>query len=398
MVNLPAFVSVPTFGSAASKTQPDPSTYVGGYIPGEVFPAEHENWFMAGLTANGVAGNAALYATVEELDNYLTAVGVTPASGTTTQIGTAINSPVGLGISAMGMTVDYTDWYQLDRHIIARSHLVGETFASEIVEAQVIVSASRSSANPTYPDYNPVISRNADKVITSAMAPLLVTKLRGYAVLVMGVSTFTGTVSGSTITFTLSTTITAMLTMLLNEALVRRWFSSNQSANFAVSGGDFTGMTVTVAGTEYAIASVNIAAGQISVTGSPITGVQTCSLYPYRIVGSSTSIQLPRLSGFVMVGENDSDGAEINGYRHMDELQSHWHDVIDSNSQPLPAILGGNQGSGAVIKVFDVSGSVSATTMISDGSHGAPRSGKTTNPRSAAKTYFTWAGDLRATA
>lgn len=395
MVNLPAFVSVPTFGSAAAKTQPDPSTYVGGYVPGQVFPAEHENWFMAGLSENGNAGNPAIYAVVEELDNFLGIAGVTPASGVTDQIATVINSPVGLGIEAMGMTVDYTDWYQLDRHIIARSHLVGETFASEIVETQVIVSASRSSANPSYPDYNPVISRSVDKTITSDMAPLLVTKLRAYAASVLGVTNFTGTVSGSVITFSVSTAITAMLNLLVQEALVRRWFSSGQSANYQASGGDYTGMSVNIAGIDYAISSVNVLSGTITVTGSPTTGSQTMNLYPYRIVGSSTSIQLPRLSGFVPVGADDADGVEVSGYRHMDQGQGHYH---VQQTHAYSAAGGSNTYQVQIGNNID-NGSIGPTgSPIADSVNGTPRTGKTTNARSAAKNYYTWAGDLRAAA
>lgn len=394
MVNLPAFTSVPTFGSAAAKTQPDTSTYVGGYVPGQVFPAEHENWFMAGLTANGVASNTALYATVEELDNFLGIAGVTPASGVTDQIATVINSPVGLGIAAMGMTVDYTDWYQLDRHIIARSHLVGETFASEIVETQVIVSDSRSSANPSFPDYNPVISRSVDKVITSAMAPLLVAKLRAYKASFLGVQNFTGTVSGSNVTFALTAASSAMLNALIQEALVRRWFSTGQNKDYALSGGDYTGMTITVNGVEYPLVSANASTGVVTVTGSPTTGAQTCNLYPYRITGSSSSIQLPRLSGFVPVGADDADGVEVNGYRHMDQAQTHWHSQqtnaysAAAGSNPYRVALGANVDNGPI----------GPTGPAIDGGAGTPRSGKNNNPRSSAKNYYTWAGDLRAAA
>lgn len=300
-------------------------------------------------------------------------------------------SYVQTAVEEAGFTWDPTDTYLLSKAEIAMSHVVGEDIFMNQVLTQVIFSAARSTANPAYPQYLPVIERNVDKVITSTMAPPLVTALRAMQTTVLGTTNFSGTVGGSNIVFANLTINNQMLTMLINEALVRQWFVS-QDANFSTTGilpsGGPAPMTINVNGTDYVITGINFGTRTITVSGTPTSGIQTCILYPYRIAGSATSIQLPRLSGFVPVASGDADATVNDGYRIMDTTQDHYH---STNTQ----VLSGVAGSG-------ISGALSSggaqpllVLGMSAGSiGGTPRPAKNTSPRTNSRRVYTWAGAL----
>ena len=137
----------------------------------------------------------------------------------------------------------------------------------------------------------------------------------------------------------------------------------------------------------------------MGVSGTPTVGAQNCILYPYRIVGSATSIQLPRLSGFVPVGDGDDDGVEVNGYRHMDTEHGHFHTNAIQNMQSSAAFtsafnfMQGNGVSNGSPTAAQVAGS-----MTTDGTNGPPRPAKNTSARTAARNCYTWAQVLNAVA
>lgn len=300
-------------------------------------------------------------------------------------------------VTESGLTWDAADSYILSKAEIANRLPIGTTFHTDIPLTQTHFSAARSTANPGFPQYNPVISRSVDKTITNAMATPLVTLFRGYAASFLGNASFAGTVVGSVWTATsITTAVTAMLTAIQNEALVRRWFSSNQSANYAVSGGDFTGISGNVNSVDFAITAVNVGTGAITFSGSPTAGAQTLILYPYRIVGSTTSIFLPRLSGFVPAGEGDFDGMVVNGYRFMDYGQDHGHTLTGNYT------AGAGVGNPNPFSEGDTTGgplsSTTAVTTLVAASGGTPRTGKNTTPRTVARNFYTHAGVLTAAA
>jgi hypothetical protein len=86
MINAVTFDSVPEFGTGAVKVEPEGSLYASGYIPTDQLPAEHLNWFLNSLTANGVAEQDAINAVVAELDNLVTGAGLSIIPGDSTQV------------------------------------------------------------------------------------------------------------------------------------------------------------------------------------------------------------------------------------------------------------------------------------------------------------------------
>lgn len=86
MYDIQTFSDVPAFGSAASKVKPGDSKYTNGFIGEERFPAEYHNWFLAGLTSNGVQEQTIINDILLELKNILAAKSVSPDSGDHDQV------------------------------------------------------------------------------------------------------------------------------------------------------------------------------------------------------------------------------------------------------------------------------------------------------------------------
>jgi len=292
-------------------------------------------------------------------------------------------------IEAVGWSLDSTDKYQMLRSSIAMSHQVGDLIMPELKLTPVTVAASKSTTNPGFPLYLPIIDRtDADHDVASTQAPDLVTAFRAYAANVLGSVSFTATVAGSVLTFANTTVNNALLAAISNDALVQRWFSSSQSATYAASNEDFGNpRCLNIAGTDFAMSAINTGARTITVTGTPTAGSQTVIFYPYRIAGSTTSVRLHRLSGFVPVASGDSDGVEIDGLRHMDIGQGHFHNLATN-----PAASGGigYPVIASQTSIASVSISPPVTTMVNDGTNGTPRTGKNTSPRSHARRVYTW--------
>lgn len=323
-------------------------------------------------------------------------VGVQAGTDIVAEDGNNVQEEICHPIELAGITLDGTDQYQLEKAIISLGTPLGFDIFSSVEQTPVPYAAARSSTNPSYPRYLPIISRAADADITTSQAPLLVPFMRAIKLKIMGTTDFTATVSGSVLTFASTTTNDAFLKAISEDALVQRWFSSGQSATYAGSGADFSnGRCINVAGSDFAITAINTGSRTITVSGSPTTGSQTVILYPARIAGSTTSIRLHRLTGFVPAGAGDADGQYGGMMRVMDRGQGHWHQLFYAVAD------GAGGGSDARISAAGANnaGPVTNTAVksaITDGTNGTPRTGKTTDPRAYGVYIYTWAGSLLA--
>ncbi len=366
MINTPTWATMQNLGSTATKnvTGLDQANL---YAPGALLPAEHYNQFTYWFSNNGNTSQTAVQALITEAQNNITSV---------------------------GFALDPTDYYQSEKANIARSHKIGELVTSEIQQTAVIYSAARSTTNPGFPTYNPVIARwDTDHDVTSAQAPDLVTAYRAETakINVAGVSytSWTGTVAGSVITFASNNQNLALLNLITEEATANGYIATQTAGAAAV----YTGTAqrcINVAGTDYAITASSVGGLTITVSGTPTSGSQTCIVYPYRIAGSSTSIRLPRLSGFVGVTSYDYDGIIVNGFRKMDRYQGHYMDQPAGGQFLIGGVGGVPSGAGG-------NGAASTTgASVTDGTNGPPRVGKTTDPRTYGVYTYTWASRLLA--
>ena len=301
-------------------------------------------------------------------------------------------------ITDAGFTPDVADFYQLEKAFIAKRHRIGALVDSEIALTPVIYSAAKSTANPSYPEYLPYIPRyDSDHDVTTAMAPDLVTAYRAEvaSINVLGTryTSWTGTVSGSTITFASNNQNLALVTMYANEAAANGYIQS-QAASYSPL---FTGTAqrvFRVNGVDFPVTGCSTGALTITVSGSPTTGSQTCQAPTYCIAGSTTSVRLPRISGFVGVTTQDYDGEFVAGWRKMDRGQGHWHHAVWGSTANYSGV-----GGSAPWPTPGGSGLAVDTTVqmpISDGTNGTPRTGKTTDPKVYPRYTYTHAGRLLA--
>jgi hypothetical protein len=93
MVPVPtSYLNVPIFGSGASNIVPEPTTYAGGFLPGQLFPAEYENWLMNRLTTNSLASQTTDLSMAAEIVNILNQASIVPDPVSTTQLYAALNA------------------------------------------------------------------------------------------------------------------------------------------------------------------------------------------------------------------------------------------------------------------------------------------------------------------
>ena len=279
-------------------------------------------------------------------------------------------------ILGAGLTLSGANQSQLRQAIVALSHVVGELVMIETEEPPGV--------------YFPAIPRNVDTDVPSANYPALVTKLRAVKAKVNGVTDHSVTVSGSNITFPATTAAQNLLDILSEDAGVSGWLNGAQAATFSA---DYTTAAtrrcVNIAGTDYAITAINTVSRVVTVSGTPTTGAQTASVYTYRVAGSTTTARLHKIAGFVGVAAGEADGEVVGGFRKMDRGQGHRMGPLSPSTGYFG--LGGsstNSPSGASTSTL------SATTgdPTTDGANGTPRTGKTTDPRTAGQYFYTWAG------
>ncbi len=96
--------AIGVFGTGASLVEPPSGTYSTGYVPGQSFPAQHENWFMNYLSSDDIMTQNAYTNTLEELNTVLSNAGITPSSGATNQLYTAFTNG-SLNLNLLGATL-----------------------------------------------------------------------------------------------------------------------------------------------------------------------------------------------------------------------------------------------------------------------------------------------------
>ncbi|MDA3956875.1 hypothetical protein, partial [Oceanispirochaeta sp.] len=188
----------------------------------------------------------------------------------------------------------------------------------------------------------------------------------------------------ATLTFANTTAENALLTALTEDNLVHGSYSNWRSITLA-------GAIGTISAGEYAITAIDPLTRTISfaftAADGSASGTFTANFYTNRVSGSSTTARVYEATGRTLVSAND--GENISGLRRRDRGQGHYH---------IPTSLTGNDiGSsntaGSFINFFN--GSYSSTLYSTrepktDGVNGTPRTGSTTDPRSAVGHLYLW--------
>jgi len=148
-------------------------------------------------------------------------------------------------------------------------------------------------------------------------------------------------------------------------------------------------MSVTIAGVNYAITNVVTSTNTVTLATAPADGSVTVEVGPTRIAGSSTSARLRKVSGFVPVVGGDGSGEVAIMMDNMDRMQGHWHQLGYYNT--FAPTTG---GTGRTIGSVQADSLENVKNPVSDNVNGAPRTGKTTNPRTHGVGAYTYLGVL----
>ncbi len=293
--------------------------------------------------------------------------GVTPGTLGIAEDRNNLQEEIAHPILLLGVALDGTDQYQLEKAIIGLSKPVGEVYHMMVDIDAVTWEGARNNSNPSNPRYNPIVKLWDDaNDLGAANYPLAAPLLRAEKSKIWNgsalVTDLPATVSGSTLTGS-GTAWTNALAALAEAVAVRGDYGDN--------------IVINIAGTDFPLANVNTGAGTIAVTGSPTTGSQTVIIYPYRKSGSATAARTFKDQGRVSMSP---DGVTyIAGLRRRDRMEGHYH---ETGSSSVNAPFG---TSGAVITRSTYAGTASAVGVntgpaTSDGTNGTPRIGPTTDP------------------
>jgi hypothetical protein len=261
------------------------------------------------------------------------------------------------------------------------SHFVGEAVFSDLKKT---VSASF-----------PAVSRAETVDVSETNYPLLVSEYRAEQLELLGVSEWQVTVTSSVVTIVAgSTAATALCSLFQQDAIVSSWLNTSEPASFTGTADYTTSSTsrcINLDGTDYRITNASATSTNFSLTSEPGNGTYTLKVYPYRVAGSSTTARLFKISGSALIAAGDASGEVVGGFRKMDRGQGHWHQAYRTSAA-------GGSGSDQ----YSPDGTVDPITVpvdvntvrapITDGTNGTPRTGKTTDPRTAGMNVYTWAG------
>jgi len=291
-----------------------------------------------------------------------------------------LDSPVFIGTPTAPTAALSTVTTQLatTQFAIQNSHVLGELVLSEL-------SMASSTSFPAIP-------RNVDQDILAANWPNLVTALRNQAASVLGVTDHAVTVAGNVITFGVGDT--ALISLIINDAIVTKYINDGEPANFA-NGSTYAvaeaQRCITIAGTDYTITGADAVARTLTVSVNPPAGAQVATCYAYRVAGAATTARLLRIAGFVGVAAGDAGGEVVGGFRKMDRFEGHWHRIFVAGAGsaiPIWSTSGANSYSAGASSVVEVG--LVAQASENDGTNGTPRTGKTTDPRTAGQYAYTW--------
>jgi hypothetical protein len=266
---------------------------------------------------------------------------------------------------------------------IQYGHFVGENVMSEFEE--------------TPSEDFPALPRNVNQDIALANWPLLVPKARSKSISILGVTDHAVTVAGAVITFPIAASTTALLRLFVADGVVTNYINGGEIANFtggAVYNVVAAQRTVTIAAVDYTITAIDTVARTITVSVNPPAGAQNLSVFPYRIAGSATTARFLRIAGFVGVAAGDAGGEVVGGFRKMDRGHGHWHGPLIYNSTVVAGVYSATVAvqPANTTNPTATTGGVGGGTMVTDSINGTPRTGKTTDPRTAGQYAYTWGG------
>lgn len=236
----------------------------------------------------------------------------------------------------------------------------------------IVETAYEKTISETFP----AIPLRNDSTIDEANYPLIVQELRAAATeVILTAGTSVTSINVNATAGSILSSVDSAFTIILNGIL----------EEYAIQGA--YSIPVTIGGTDYTITSAS-ASSSFTINGTIATGATTMTVYPHRIVGSTTTAKIFKDSGRACLSMDGN--RSLMGFRRRDRMQGHYHDPL----------YGGSflRSSGSGTKVHQTSGGGTAWGLDSttgssntDGTNGTPRTGLVTEPNSSTVFRYLWA-------
>lgn len=275
---------------------------------------------------------------------------------------------VTIGQLSTGTTLSTTDYLEAEVSGVSKKITIQTLLNYMTPLGAIVETAYEKTVSASFP----AISLKSDSVVSETNYPLIVSELRAASVeVVLTAGTSVTSINVNATAGSILSSVDSAFTIILNGIL----------EEFAIQGA--YSIPITIGGTDYAITSAS-ASSSFTISGTITTGATTMTVYPHRIVGSTTTANVFKDTGRATLAMDGN--RSLMGFRRRDRMQGHRH---------LASGQAGNTNNGMAGWIGN---STTANTSndrvldpITDGANGTPRTGLVTEPNSSTVFRYIWA-------
>lgn len=277
---------------------------------------------------------------------------------------------VTIGQLSTGTTLSTTDYLEAEISGVSKKITI-QTLLNYMTPLGAIVETAYEK---TISESFPAIPLRVDSVVSETNYPLIVPELRAAAVeVILTAGTSVTSINVNATAGSILSSVDSAFTIILNGIL----------EEFAIQGS--YSIPVTIGGTDYTITSAS-ASSSFTISGTIATGATTMTVYPHRIVGSTTTAKVYKDTGRATLAMDGN--RSLMGFRRRDRMQGHLHTHVINDGETFAVHLSNGGGGGSN------NYNQSSSSPVTDGTNGTPRTGPNTEPNSTTVYRAMWVGTI----
>lgn len=291
---------------------------------------------------------------------------------------------VTIGQLSTGTTLSTTDYLEAEISGVSKKITIQTLLNYMTPLGSIVETAYERTISESFP----AISLKADTTVDEANYPLIVSELRSSAVeVILTAGTSVTSINVNATAGSILSSVDSAFTIILNGIL----------EEFAIQG--TYSIPVTIGGTDYTITSAS-ASSSFTISGTIATGATTMTVYPHRIVGSTTTANVFKDTGRATLAMDGN--RSLMGFRRRDRMQG-WQSGATSDASGARNLFGvldtrdTRTGTSALPNFAPplygtaLQGATNMIKAVSDGTNGTPRTGLVTEPNSSTVFRYIWA-------